>query len=47
MIKTLIKNAQVINEGKIEVLDVLISGERIEKIATNIDVKGDVTIIDA
>lgn len=47
MTKTLIKNAQVINEGKVEVLDVLISGERIEKIATHIEVKGDVTTIDA
>ena len=47
MTKTLIKNAQVINEGKIEVLDVLISGERIEKIATHIQVKGEVTTIDA
>jgi len=41
MKKTLIKNAQVVNEGKINTLDVLIIGERIEKIAPQIDIKGD------
>jgi len=47
MKKTLIKNAQVVNEGKINTLDVLIIGERIEKIAPQIDIKGDAHIIDA
>ena len=32
----LIKNASIVNEGKISVGDVLISGERIEKIANSI-----------
>jgi dihydroorotase len=47
MKKTLIKNAQVVNEGKINTSDVLIIGERIEKIAPQIDIKGDAHIIDA
>jgi dihydroorotase len=33
---TIIRNASVVNEGKILVLDILISGERIEKIASSI-----------
>ena len=33
---TIIRNAKVVNEGKILDLDVLISGERIEKIASSI-----------
>lgn len=36
MQKYLFKNIQVVNEGKIRVSDVLINGERIEKIATNL-----------
>lgn len=36
----LIKNIQVVNEGRVTVTDVLISGERIEKIAPSIDAKG-------
>jgi len=34
--KTLIKNAYVVNEGKITIGDLLINGSRIEKIASNI-----------
>lgn len=37
----LIKNAQVVNEGKIEQLDVFIKNGRIEKIAARIDVQAD------
>jgi dihydroorotase len=40
MQKYLFKNIQVVNEGKIQTLDILTNGERIEKIATNISVKG-------
>lgn len=47
MKKTIIKNAQVVNEGKITAVDVLIVGERIEKIASSIEVKGDVHVVDA
>ncbi len=39
MQKYLFKNIQVVNEGKISTLDVLISGERIEKIETSIETK--------
>jgi dihydroorotase len=39
MQKYLFKNIQVVNEGKIQSLDVLINGERIEKIAGAIDPK--------
>jgi len=39
--KTVIKKANVVNEGIIKVLDVLIAGERIEKIADTIDVSGE------
>ncbi len=34
--RTLIKNARIVNEGSIKITDVLIVGDRIEKIATNI-----------
>ena len=34
--KTIIRNANVVNEGKITVTDILIHGERIEKIAASI-----------
>lgn len=44
---TLIKNANIVNEGKTFKGDVLISGEFIEKIASNIDVSAGVTVIDA
>jgi dihydroorotase len=37
MQKYLIKNIQVVNEGRIEVMDVLINNERIEKIEHKID----------
>ena len=39
MQKYLFKNIQVVNEGKIQVLDVLASGQRIEKIAPQIELK--------
>ncbi len=39
MIKTLIKSATLVNEGEIKIVDVLISGERIEKIEKNITLK--------
>ncbi len=45
MQKYLIKNIAVVNEDKIMHLDVLIHGERIEKIDTQIDVNGNVTEI--
>ena len=45
MQKYLIKNIAVVNEDKIMHLDVLIHGERIEKIDTQIDVNGHVTEI--
>ncbi len=44
--KTLIKNATILNEGQSFVSDFLINGQRIEKIAPCIDVKN-ATIIDA
>jgi dihydroorotase len=40
MQKYLFKNIQVVNEGKITALDVLTDGERIAKIAPNIEFKG-------
>ncbi len=46
MKKILIKNAQVVNEEKIQTLDVLIVGERIEKIASSIS-DDNATIIEA
>ena len=42
MQKYLFKNILVVNEGKIKCSDVLISGERIEKIGSNLYVKGSV-----
>jgi dihydroorotase len=45
MQKYLFKNIQVVNEGKIQVADVLISNERIEKIANSINTSYDVTEI--
>ena len=47
MTKTVIKNVTIVNEGEIKTVDVLISGERIEKIETNINHGGNVTIINA
>lgn len=44
---TLIKNATIVNEGRQFVSDVLIKNERIEKIATNISVWENCSIIDA
>ena len=46
MQKYLFKNIQVVNEGKIIVSDLLTEGERIEKIASNIAVQGNVIEID-
>ena len=43
---TLIKNAQIVNEGKIIQGDVLINNERIEKIAENIS-HANATILEA
>jgi len=45
--KTLIKNARLVNEGDIRDADVLIDGERIEKVATGITAPDDAEIIDA
>ncbi len=45
MQKYLFKNIQVVNEGNIQSLDVLTNGERIEKIAGNIETKYQVTEI--
>ncbi len=47
MNKLLIRGAAVVNEGKIESLDVLIEGERISKIAPTITVSQDMEVIDA
>jgi len=46
MQKYLFKNIEIVNEGKIENADVLINGERIEKIGPQLDVKGKVIEID-
>lgn len=43
----LIKNASIVNEGRIYVADVLIKGKRIEKLGTNIQVSHAVKEIDA
>ena len=43
----LIKNAQVVNEGAIKKQDVLINGERIEKISDSIDQVSVTKVIDA
>ncbi len=45
--KLLIKNARLINEGEVRDADVLIRGERIEKIGGEISVASDVEVIDA
>ena len=45
--KLLIKNARLINEGEVRDADVLILGERIEKIGGEISVASDVEVIDA
>ena len=45
MQKYLFKNIQVVNEGKIQSLDILTNGERIEKIAGGIETKFKVTEI--
>lgn len=48
MTKTLIKNVTLVNEGEIKIVDVLISGERIERIEKCItDKKENVKIVDA
>jgi dihydroorotase len=47
MNKLLIKNARLINEGEIRDADVLIEGERIEKVASGIEADGPVEVIDA
>ena len=48
MSKLLISNARLINEGEIRDVDVLLDGERIEKIAGKITAANDgVTVIDA
>lgn len=39
--KTIIRNATVVNEGKLLVTDILIVNERIEKIGTGIDIKNE------
>ncbi|MDB5201662.1 MAG: dihydroorotase [Ferruginibacter sp.] len=46
MQKYLFKNIVVVNEGKIQTLDVLVNGNRIEKIAGQINEKGKVTEMD-
>ncbi len=46
MQKYLFKNIQVVNEGKIQAADVLIKGERIERIDASIKTKGNTTEID-
>jgi len=47
MKKLLIKNARLINEGEIRDADVLIEGERIEKVASGIEGSGGAEVIDA
>src|SRR5688572_3277037 len=46
MQKYLIRNIQVVNEGKINALDVLIANGRIERLAPNIEVKEAIQEID-
>jgi len=45
MQKYLFKNIQIVNEGRIKVLDLLTDGERIEKIGSQLDSKSGVTEI--
>ena len=47
MSKILIRNARLINEGEIRDVDVLVDGERIEKITSGISATHDVDGIDA
>ena len=47
MNKLLISNARLVNEGEIRDADVLIAGERIEKIASSIAADDGVEVIDA
>lgn len=47
MRKLLIQGAQVVNEGKTAKLDVLVEGERIFKVAPNIESTPDMEVIDA
>lgn len=47
MSKLLISNARLINEGEIREVDVLIDGERIEKIAAQIEAADGIDVIDA
>ena len=47
MSKLLISNARLINEGEIRDVDVLLDGERIEKIAGQIEAADGVAVIDA
>ncbi|MCG7543741.1 dihydroorotase [Pseudoalteromonas sp. MM17-2] len=45
--KQLIKNALVVNEGRSMAADVLIKGQRIEKVASNISADADTQVLDA
>jgi dihydroorotase len=47
MNKLLITNARLVNEGKTRDADVLIRGDRIEKIGSGIDADGDTDVLDA
>ena len=47
MSKLLISNARLINEGEIREVDVLLDGERIEKIAGQIEAADGIAVIDA
>lgn len=47
MNKLLITNARLVNEGEVRELDVLVKGERIEKIAAGIEARSDTTVLDA
>ena len=44
--KTIIRNASIVNEGKSSIADILISGDRIEKISPSINLKAKGTIIE-
>ncbi len=45
--KTLIKNATLVNENELQVADLLIEDERISRIGSNLNPKGDYQVIDA
>ena len=47
MMRTLIRNANIVNEDKVFQGDVLIAGEYIEKIGTDLKAEGNTTVIDA